>query len=116
MGVVPYLDGALDLTVDVSARLEFIDHVLPAASVLAGAALLFTWTPRGEPPAPPALLGAGLMTLGPLWAVLTHAPLVVQAVDGEAPVGPTVLHALPTFVLLALGIWCVWPLAAARRS
>lgn len=90
---------------------EFADHVVPGAAVIAitVAALLLARRGFNEN----RLFAAGLgIVLAGFWMTATHAPLVLQATRGQAPWGATVYHSLPGLAVLAVGI--VW--AATYRS
>jgi hypothetical protein len=104
--VVPYLGRALGLEVDVPARVEVIDHVVPGAIVAAigtGVALLA----RSRPVAGrlPALLGGGVCFLAGFWVLATHVPLVVDAVRGDESWGAALWHASTAPPIVALSMW-----------
>jgi len=105
---VPWLARGLGLELDVPARLEVIDHVLPGAAVMVCAAIVrMGIAGAGEL----RWLGAASVAcLAGLWITSTHATLVPEALDGVAPWGAALLHlsAGPPIVLAAL-----WVLLAA---
>lgn len=97
---VPWLARALGVELDVPARLEVVDHVVPGVVVLASAALL------GRAGAGDLLgLGAiGVACLAGLWITVAHLTLVPEALDGVSPWGAALLHlsAGPPIAVLAL--------------
>lgn len=99
---VPWLAAAVGLELDVAARLEIADHVIPGLVMLAGAALLAI---RGSPPGSTAWLGAGAVAfLTGLWITATHVPLIPDAVEGVAPWGAALLHLSAGPPILVLGV------------
>ena len=80
---VPWLARAVGLEVDVPARLEVIDHVVPGAVA--------------------ALAGT--------WITATHVTLVPEALDGVTGWGPALAHlsAGPPIVVLAVAILLTEP-------
>ncbi len=104
--VVPYLGHALGLSVDVPARVEFVDHVLPGAVVLLGALVLLAGRGRlAGDGAIAELVVPGLTFLAGVWMVSTHVPLLAQAAAGEVSWGPALLHNSPGIPLALLGLW-----------
>ena len=101
---VPWLGRALDLEVDVPARLEVIDHVIPGAVVLACAALLARVTRRDDPGDVRRFSACAVAALAGAWITATHVTLVPEALDGVTGWGPALLHlsAGPPIVVLAM--------------
>jgi hypothetical protein len=98
---VPWVARAAGLRLDVAARLEVIDHVVPGALVLACCAIL-ALTSR------PELLRLGVMglaCLAGLWIVVAHVTLVPEAVDGVTGWGPALLHLSAGPPIAAVALW-----------
>jgi hypothetical protein len=98
---VPWIARALGAELDVSTRLEVIDHVVPGAIVVACCALLL----RLRPPGSLARLGViAIAALSGFWMTATHAVLVSEALDGVSPWGAALLHlsAGPPVTIMAL--------------
>jgi len=96
---VPWIARALGQTLDVTTRLEVIDHVVPGAAVLvccalAGAAGEFV-----------RLSAAGVALLAGLWITATHVTLVSEAADGITPWGAALLHLSAGPPVLLLSLW-----------
>lgn len=87
---------------------EVVDHPLPALVVLAVAA----WAARVRRPGETRLFVAGLViALAGTWMTAAHAPLVVQAVQGQVRLTATIHHTLPGLATLLLGgiwSWRLW--------
>lgn len=86
--VAPYAARAAGLRLDVPARLEIADHVIPGvlalaccAAALGARAGSLRW-----------LLAAGVALLAGLWITATHVPLVPEAVGGVTPWGAALAH------------------------
>ena len=110
--VVPYLATAVGLEVDVPAKVEVVDHVVPGAIVIAASAALVAL--RLDPEGLPALSLAGVAALAGFWTTSTHMPLLAEAADGVTPWGAALLHfsSGPPVVLVAL--WMILAPAGAR--
>jgi hypothetical protein len=97
---VPWIARVVGLRLDVPARLEVVDHVVPGAVVLACcAALLLSGA------AALVRLGViGLASLAGLWITATHVTLVPEAIDGVTAWGPALIHlsAGPPVAVMAL--------------
>lgn len=95
----PYVGPALN----VARRVEIADHVVPGVVVI----LVSTWMllrARRGTAGGTAMLVAGLaVLLAGVWMIATHAPLILQAMRDEAPVGSVVYHSLPGAVVALLG-------------
>lgn len=95
----PYVGPALN----VARRVEIADHVVPGVVVI----LVSTWMllrARRGTAGGVAMLVAGLaVLLAGVWMIATHAPLILQAMRDEAPVGSVVYHSLPGVVVALLG-------------
>ena len=105
---VPWLATALGLGLDVPARLEVVDHVVPGVVVVACAGILARWR-RGEPGAGLGRLGAcAVACLAGLWITATHLTLVPEAVDGVTAWGPALLHLSAGPPIAALALWTLF--------
>jgi hypothetical protein len=114
--VVPYLGRALGWRLDVAASVEVVDHVVPGIVVLGAACLL-----AGVGMRAPAAVGdlrwsvaAGASFLAGFWIAATHAPLLVEAIDGVSPWDAALLHLSAGLPVLAAGA-ALLALPLARR-
>ena len=104
--IPPYVDtfGALN----VEARVEFADHVVPGVLVLAVSVLGLVLLRSARPQPTLLLLGGGAIALAGLWMVATHLPLIGQARNEIVPGGAVVWHGLPGLAVSLLGAaWTV---------
>lgn len=111
---VPWLGKALDLSVDVSTRLEVADHVVPGiVAVLAG-----TWALRisDRPTATPFLVAAGIIFLAGLWMTSTHVPLVIQATRDQVGWAAALWHSTGGPMVMILGIVMFFGTPPARTE
>ena len=101
---VPWIARGLGLELDVPARLEVIDHVVPGAVVVVCCAALAHPTAAGPQSSMPWLGIAGIACLSGVWITATHATLLPEAIDGVSPWGAALLHlsAGPPIAILAL--------------
>lgn len=110
---VPYLGRAVGARVDVPAHVEVIDHVLPALVVLAAAALLAVRRP--DVGATAWSVAAGATFLAGAWIVMTHAPLLGEALSAVTPWRAALLHLGAGLPVLLIGlVLLLLPLARAR--
>ena len=106
---VPWLARAVGAELDVTTRLEVIDHVVPGAVVLACCGALL------HPSASAALGGvyrlglAGTACLAGFWITATHAGLLPEAIDGVSPWVAALLHFSAGPPITA---WSLWMLLA----
>lgn len=104
--VVPYLARPLGLTVDVAASVEFVDHVLPGAIVVAGALWLLARARRAPLAAERvAPLAAGAAFLAGFWVLATHLPLVADAARGLGAWDAAVWHSWAALPVVVLAAW-----------
>lgn len=101
---VPWLGRALGLELDVSTRLEVIDHVVPGVLILACGATILARPGGAAPGSLPWLVASAAASLAGLWIVTTHVPLLPQALDGEAPWGAALLH-LSAGLPIVVAVW-----------
>ena len=103
----PYLGPAVGLELDVRAKVEVVDHVVPGLVVVVCGALAALLARRGEAVAEGALaLGlTGLCFLAGLWQTATHVPLVLDAGGQATPWDAVLLHSTVGPVIAALALW-----------
>lgn len=103
----PYLGPAVGLGLDVPAKVEVVDHVLPGVAIaLAGAAAALL-ARRGEE-AERSLLTVALTSLcflGGFWQAATHAPLLLDVGGRESPWGAVLLHSTAGPLIAAVALW-----------
>jgi uncharacterized membrane protein YqjE len=84
---------------------EVVDHVVPGLLVVAvSAAVLFL---RGRPKGigQTAFFAGLAVVLAGFWMVVTHLPLVAQALQDEAPWPATIWHTATAFLTFGVGLW-----------
>ena len=102
--IAPYVGPEVAVT----ATVEFADHVVPGAIILAVAITAIRHGAFGTVSASAALLAA-------LWMTVTHVPLMSQAARGETPWDGAIWMFVPSGSLLLLtGVAFAWALAAIR--
>ncbi len=106
--IVPYLGKAIGLVVNVPARVEFVDHVVPGVLIVA-AALCLHRLARRRPLAGEryALLAAGVCFLAGFWVLATHVPLLQDATEEAVSWEAAIWHSISALAILALACWCV---------
>ena len=105
----PYLGPVVGLELDVRAKVEFVDHVVPGLVVGVCGMLAALLARRGEL-AEGALVFVGLTGacfLAGLWQTVTHVPLVLEGGTPVTPWDSVVLHSMAGPVILALALWLV---------
>jgi hypothetical protein len=85
---VPWLAKAIGQGLDVPARLEVVDHVVPGLVALAAGAVLV----RADATSLTRLVAGGVACLAGVWITAAHAVLVPEAIDGVSPWGAALLH------------------------
>lgn len=106
--LVPYLGEALGLGVSVKAAVEFADHVVPGAIVLAAGLYLHRAARRGALSGERfALPAAGLCFLAGFWVLLTHLPLIGDAADARVDWEAAIWHSVAAVPIVAVAAWCV---------
>jgi len=105
----PYVGPVLGLELNVAAKVEVVDHVVPGVSIALCAALAALLARRGAEAeyGTPALVLGGVCFLGGLWQAATHAPLVFDAGGSEAPWGAVLLHSTPGPALVVVALWLI---------
>ena len=104
--VPPYLGPAIGLDLDVAARVEVVDHVVPGAVALAASAAILALGRRGRgPESLPGLVAAGAAFLAGFWITSTHVPLPIEAAEGTTGWGPALLHFSAGPPVVALSLW-----------
>ena len=101
---VPWLASAAGLDLDVSTRLEVIDHVLPGILALVCAASLTRSAGRSSRELLD-LAAAAVAFLAGLWITTTHGSLLGDAGSEAVPWGAAVLHLSAGPPVIALGGW-----------
>ncbi len=106
--VVPYVARLLGLTVDVPARVEVVDHVIPGLVVAASALYLLVSARRGVLRDQRfALPAAGLCFLAGFWVLATHAPLIGDAARSAVSWEAAIWHSISALPMLIVAAWCV---------
>jgi Na+-transporting methylmalonyl-CoA/oxaloacetate decarboxylase beta subunit len=96
----PYTGPSLNT----ETRVEVADHVVPGV-VLIVLSVILVLLERQRSFSPTLRLAAGFATLlCGIWMTSTHIPLVAQAMRDEVSAGATAYHAVPSLVVLALGL------------
>lgn len=88
-------------------RVEVADHVVPSIILIAASLIVLLLSRRrAETAAGLSLVAGFLVALAGLWMVVTHVPLVAQAMRGESGVtwGGALYHFTPSLVVLILGL------------
>lgn len=106
--IVPYLGDLLGLAVNVPARVEVVDHVIPGVIVVAAGLYLHRLAGRralaGERF---ALLAAGVSFLAGFWVLATHLPLIGDAADAAVSWEAAIWHSIAALPIVGLGCWFV---------
>jgi len=87
-------------------RVEVADHVVPSLVLIAVSLVILVSRRKAETAAGFSLVAGFLVSLAGLWMVVTHVPLVAQAMRGESGVtwGGALYHFTPSLVVLILGL------------
>ncbi|MGI8411611.1 MAG: hypothetical protein ACR2LV_02805 [Solirubrobacteraceae bacterium] len=105
---VPYLGHAIGLGVNVDAKLEIVDHVVPGTLVAAIGGSLFLLVRRGQPVAEWVMqVGSGICFLAGIWVLATHVPLLADAAGGSAHWGAALWHASTALPVVVISLWYV---------
>jgi len=100
----PFVAEILGLKLDVPARVEIVDHVMPGLAVAACSIAVLAYPRLCRPDAAAALVLSAICVLAGLWITVSHVPLLVDAADGAVPAGTAIFHALSGPPLLALAL------------
>ena len=109
---VPYFAEAVGLTLDVAARVEVVDHVIPGVVVMACAAALATGRAADGVF---ALSAAGAAFLAGFWITTTHVPLLFDIGDAGTTWGPALLHFSAGPPVAAVALWLTLAAVDGRR-
>jgi hypothetical protein len=101
----PYVGPALGLELDVTKKIEAIDHLIPGLLAVIGASTALVLSRRGRFDSLPAFAGIAICALAGLFQTVSHVTLVLHAGGPLQPVDSVVLHASPGPVLLLLSLW-----------
>lgn len=102
--VVPYIGPRLGLDLDVSHKVEIVDHVLAGIVIVACAVVMLSLLRRGRSG---SLLTMGLacvIALAGMWITVTHVPLLLDAGRGLVPWGTACFHTASGPLILALAL------------
>jgi hypothetical protein len=106
--VVPYLGRALGLDVNVAARVEIVDHVVPGLFVVAAAVYVRRLALRGRLAGQPAaLFAAGVAFLAGFWVFATHVPLLADASRSDLSWEAAIWHSITGVPVVGLACWFV---------
>ncbi len=89
---------------EVRSTVEFVDHALPGAAVLAVALTGLVQLRRARPSQMLLFAGGGVITLAGFWMLSTHIGLLSSAREGNVPGGAVAWHGLPGIAVMLLGI------------
>ena len=104
--IVPYLGKALGLTVNVPWRVEFADHVVPGAILVATGMYLHKRASRGAPEGERnALFAAGLSFLAGFWVLATHVPLLQDASEELVTWEAAIWHSIAALPIVVIAGW-----------
>jgi hypothetical protein len=101
----PYVGPSLGLELDVTKKIEAIDHLIPGLLAVIGASTALVLSRAGRFDSLPAFSGLAVCALAGLFQTVSHISLVLHAGDPLQPVGSVALHASPGPVLLVLALW-----------
>jgi hypothetical protein len=100
----PYVGPSLGLELDVTKKIEAIDHLIPGLLAVFGASTALVLSRRGRFDSLPAFAGIAICALAGLFQTVSHVSLVLHAGEPLQPVGAVALHASPGPVLLVLSL------------
>lgn len=102
--VVPYLGPPLGFDLDVLAKVEIVDHVVPGSVIVACSMLGLSLLRRGRSGSLASLGIAAAIVLAGLWITTTHVPLLLDAGRGVVPWATACFHTASGPLILALGV------------
>src|SRR4051794_4254374 len=91
----------------VSSQKEFVDHIIPAISVLAASIAGIAAGRRRQGPGAIRFVAGMVVLLAGLWMMATHIPLVAQTARGgpdAASWAPTIYHTSAALAVFGLGL------------
>lgn len=104
--IVPYLGKPLGLVVNVPWRVEFADHVVPGAIIVATGLYLHKRAERGAPAGERnALFAAGLCFLAGFWVLATHVPLLQDASEELVSWEAAIWHSIAAVAIVVVAGW-----------
>jgi tetratricopeptide (TPR) repeat protein len=118
--LTPFLGPALGFTPETTDRLALLDHVLPGIAIILTSLAWLVLTSRKDPKRGKEVLAIALLVS--LWTAAAHAPLLVQAVQGNQSWGTSLFHSFgPTLALgltslLSVADWWAARLVHARGT
>jgi hypothetical protein len=101
----PYIGPSLGLELDVTKKIEAIDHLIPGLLAVIGASTALVFARQGRFDGVPAFAGLAICALAGLFQTVSHVSLVLHAGGQLQPVDSVALHATPGPVLLVLALW-----------
>lgn len=111
----PFVGPAVGLELDVSSTVEVVDHVIPGLTVIAFSVISLLLLRGGrDGDSLPLLFAVSLCMLAGLWETGSHAPLLLEAGEPEAPWGTVLMHSLLGPAILVLSIALLGRMLAPR--
>ena len=103
---------------NVAAKVEVVDHVVPGVvvAVCAGLAALLVRRGGAAEASVAVLALTGMCFFAGLWQAATHAPLVFEGGGSESPWGYVLLHSSPGPAILAIALWLTLRTPAADAA
>lgn len=93
---VPYVGNAIGFDINVAAKLEVVDHVIPGVIAAITAMYAYRKLRAGATAETfPYLIAVGVSLLAGLWITATHIPLLVEASRKTVEWAPALWHSLP---------------------
>ncbi len=103
---IPYVGARFGYDVDVPAKVEVVDHVVPAV-VIAAVVVTTLLFRRRQASRWAFAVGAAVCLLAGLWATSTHVPLLIQAGQGHVSWGAALFHSAPGPVIMAVSLFAL---------
>lgn len=102
--VVPYVGPQLGFDLDVLAKVEVVDHVVPGTVIVACSVVGLSLLRRGRSGSLASLGIAATIVLAGLWITATHVPLLLEAGRGAVPWATACFHTASGPLILALAL------------